>query len=314
MEGRRRLELLEREAVLDRVEVDLLAQPIVLPKLTRAEQTVRGWEVYIDGKRVRVGATQAEQLGLEGFKGALSEDDLVRWIARVIQDPRRNRAVNVVPAHLRAFVAMCVKHYVHEQGIPFEQIAQHQAEVVLAIETRLSTLHDEAAVHSFKQLILDGSWPLALDPSRVFHFSGYPVAAHKRYDGKHRFVKHHFPVIADLKSKGEEFLCAQAIDAHPRVRKWVRNIDSDLDAGFSLPTSRQNFYPDFVCELDDGRVLLVEYKGGHIEGMAKEVEKRQVGELWAKASAGRCLFVSITKQPTTMTTQLDAVIGSKATA
>ena len=306
------LDLLEREAVMDTVEVDLLAKPVVLPTLARAEQAVRGWEVYIDGKRVRVGMTQAEQLALDGVRGVLSEADLVRWIADVIQDPRRNRAVHVVPAHLRAFVAQCVKHYIHEQRVPLEQLAVRQSEAVQAIGALMSALHDEAAERSFEQLVLLGGWPLELDPSRVFRFSGYPVAAHRRYEGKHRFVKHHFPVIADLKSKGEEFLCAQAIDAHPRVRKWVRNIDSNPDAGFSLPTSRQNFYPDFVCELDDGRLLLVEYKGAHIEGMAKEIEKRQVGQLWAKASEGRCVFVSITKQATSMTAQLDAAIGTSA--
>ena len=43
--------------------------------------------------------------------------------------------------------------------------------------------------------------------------------------------------------------------------------------------------------LDDGRVLVVEYKGAHLWGAPDAGEKRKVGELWADRSQGHCLFV-----------------------
>jgi type III restriction enzyme len=43
-----------------------------------------------------------------------------------------------------------------------------------------------------------------------------------------------------------------------------------------------------VCQLEDGRVLVVEYKGEHL--MAGAQEKRDIGNLWAARSNGRCLF------------------------
>jgi type III restriction enzyme len=46
--------------------------------------------------------------------------------------------------------------------------------------------------------------------------------------------------------------------------------------------------------LQDGRILVVEYKGGHLyEG---EAAKRTIGDVWADASDGRCLFCMPTER------------------
>ena len=74
-------------------------------------------------------------------------------------------------------------------------------------------------------------------------------------------------------------------------RRWVRNLDRKPDAAFWLPTSTDRFYPDFVAELTDGRILVVESKGEHLWSNDDSREKRAVGELWAERSGGRCLFV-----------------------
>ena len=74
-------------------------------------------------------------------------------------------------------------------------------------------------------------------------------------------------MIHDLREKtasgqhSEEFICAQALDAHPQVKRWVRNVEREERFSFWLPTATDYFYPDFVAELADGRVLVVEYKG-----------------------------------------------------
>jgi type III restriction enzyme len=51
------------------------------------------------------------------------------------------------------------------------------------------------------------------------------------------------------------------------------------------------FYPDFVCQLMDGRILVVEYKGGHLYTAEDAEEKRAIGAVWESRSGGRCLFV-----------------------
>lgn len=42
--------------------------------------------------------------------------------------------------------------------------------------------------------------------------------------------------------------------------------------------------------LTDGRVLAVEYKGGHLASDPGTLDKRKIGTLWAEASGGQCLF------------------------
>ncbi|WP_246450542.1 hypothetical protein [Sphingomonas rhizophila] len=44
------------------------------------------------------------------------------------------------------------------------------------------------------------------------------------------------------------------------MKHWVRNIVRGPHA-YWLPTSTDRFYPDFVAELIDGRMLVLEYKG-----------------------------------------------------
>jgi type III restriction enzyme len=303
--------LLEREAVLETVDVNLLAEPISLEGLVMAEQGTL-WEVYLDGQRVRVGRGDAAQLPLGAVGGTITAEDLARWLAAELQHPSRNVAVDILPAQLRAFTLACVMHLMHDKHVPLEQLARHQHTLVQRLSLRIAELRDKAAKSAFTQLVLDGGWDLHAGPAHAFQFDPavYPVPANKRYGGKFRFAKHFYPVVAHLKDGGEEHACAVAIDAHPKVRHWVRNLDSDPVAGFWLPTSAGRFYPDFVCELSDGRVFVAEYKGEHLRTVPKEIEKGQVGKVWAAASDGKALFATLYKLERGMNVaqQIDAAI------
>jgi type III restriction enzyme len=305
------LALLEREAVFETVDLNLLGQTITLAGFTMAEQAA-AWEVYLDGQKLRVGRGDGAQLALDAVHGTVTEDDLTRWVCAELQHPSRNVARDVVPSHLRAFVLATVRHLVHEQRLPLEQLARHQHPLLQRLSARIADLRDDASHTAFNQLVLDGGWAVEASAAHEFRFdpAAYPVPANKRYQGKFRFSKHYYPVLADLEDGGEEWRCALAIDEHPQMRHWVRKLDSDPAAGFWLPTSFGRFYPDFVCELIDGRLFVVQYKGAQIRGMAKEIEKGQVGKLWAEHSAGRCRFAMVYVQEAglDMAQQLDAAL------
>jgi len=104
--------------------------------------------------------------------------------------------------------------------------------------------------------------------------SGIYPARNVNRCGSYRFNKHfHNPhLIHDLQERtpggelSEEFLCARAIDTCPEVKKWVRNIERQEKTLFWLPTSRGYFYLDFVVELKDGWVLVIEYKWRYFDG------------------------------------------------
>lgn len=308
-----KLELLEREAVTEGMELNLLAEPVSLQGFSMVEQGTL-WEVYLDGQRLRVGRGDASQLPLDTVTPTISPEDLARWLSEELQHPSRNVARDVTPAHLRAFVLATVMHQINDRHTPLGQLARHQYPLVQRLAQRIAELRDKAACAAFTQLVLDGGWVLAASPSHTFHFDPacYPVSANKRYRGKFRFPKHFYTVLSDLEDGGEEWRCAMAIDEHPMVRRWVRNLDSDPVAGFWLPTSGGRFYPDFVCELTDGRLLVAEYKGEHLRSMPKEIEKGQVGRVWAENSGGQALFAMLFKQHQGMglSQQLHAVIGA----
>jgi type III restriction enzyme len=62
---------------------------------------------------------------------------------------------------------------------------------------------------------------------------------------------------------------------------------------FKLPTSTDYFYPDFVALLEDGRILVIEYKGEIYKTNDDSREKRNLGELWAEKSRGKALFLMV---------------------
>lgn len=65
---------------------------------------------------------------------------------------------------------------------------------------------------------------------------------------------------------------------------------------FWLPTASNYFYPDFVCELTDGRVLVVEYKGEPYRTNDDSRGKALIGHQWQESSGGRCLFLFAVKE------------------
>jgi type III restriction enzyme len=125
----------------------------------------------------------------------------------------------------------------------------------------------------------------------TFNPDDYPYPPNSLFEGKHRFHKHYYKVVGDMKASGEEYECAQLLNSHPKIKRWVRNLEGRRDHSFWLQTSSDRFYPDFVCELVDGRFLVVEYKGFDRWSDDDSREKRAIGQVWEEKSEGQCLFV-----------------------
>lgn len=300
------LELVEREAVLEDIELDLLADKMSLPGFQIIEQA-HAFEVYLEGAKIKVGQVDAGQLELGALSTTVTDDDLVRWLDREVRQP------DIVQSHLRAYLKLVVSYLIHEQHISLSSLARARYQLAQRVDARIEDLRALAAGKRFKQLVLDGGWEVTSVLERSFKFlpGNYAVSATDRYRGKWGWRRHFYPVVAKLEDGTEEFKCAVAIDGHPKVRHWVRNLERDVPGAFWLPTSHGKFFPDYVCELMDGRILVVEYKGAHLRTLPSEIEKDQVGRLWATKSDGKCLFLMAfeSEQGRDVRGQLDAVIG-----
>ena len=229
----------------------------------------------------------AKELQLIEVQENWSQAKLVAWLDRNIPhddiDPQESCAYldGVVTALLRQ----------HNLG----KLVRERFELRRKIETRIESLRRAARREEYQRVLfgpesttkvrVGGAYQFAYDPDT------YPCR--ERCERSREFVRHFYENVGELEAKGEEFQCAQYIDARPEVKWWVRNLDRQPVHAFSLQTSTDRFYPDFVCQLIDGRVLVVEYKGTDRSTNDDSKEKERLGQLWAERSDGRCLFLMV---------------------
>ena len=299
---------LEREAVLEAVALDLLSpEAIALPGFQVVEQS-NTFEIYLKDAKVNLRAADASQIAFDYGSTTITAQDLVRWLDQSLFQ----KLPDLTQGQRSSYFAAVVSHLMHERGVPLVTLAKARFKLAQDIEARVGDLKDKAAKAQFRQLVLEGAWTIEPDWTRplLFEANRYPVPAGSRYAGRYQFNKHFYPVLADLKDGGEEFLCAQLLDNHSAVKHWVRNLVTE-PCGFALATSRGRFFPDFVAELTDGRIAVVEYKGAHLLNDPYEIEKRQIGELWAAKSDGKCVFGQIAKERdgVGLSGQLDRLLG-----
>ncbi len=187
---------------------------------------------------------------------------------------------------------LMAQHGITDVGVLALDRFRLRDEVIRRIDAHRESERKEA----FQQFLLPES-ALAVTNDHAVDFRTMSYEPSWVYEGSHQFAKHYFgPKPGELLEKTpkghltEEFKCAQFIDDLAQVKFWVRNL-ARKSTSFRLQTSTDWFYPDFVCLLEDGRILAVEYKGKiYAEGVDAE-EKRAVGSVWASRSNGRCLFV-----------------------
>lgn len=180
------------------------------------------------------------------------------------------------------------------------------------IEKRIQQHRDSERKVAFQTFLLPES-TLTVGDARSINFMTMSYEPSWLYEGGFHFRKHYFGAkpgeLEELTQGGklkEEFQCAQFLDGLPEVSFWTRNL-SGKSTSFRLQTSTDWFYPDFVCQLADGRSLVVEYKGKDRYDNLDSEEKRAVGAVWASRSGGCCLFAMPTDRGFSAITSLVGV-------
>lgn len=290
------LEVVERETLCSLGDWNLLDRPIQLAGFGITE-SVNSFEIDVNGEKVIYRHVDAQQLRLNDVSSHVSEQDLVRWLDGKVRQP------DISQAQMQAWLVKMVSHLIYERKFTLTALVRARFQLAHALEREIARLRQLAMAKGFQARLFDMAVAMH-EQGRHYSFQYQPgqYPARNPYQGSYVFSKHFYPVIHDLREKtaggriSEEFLCAQAIDAHAKVKYWVRNIERQEKFSFWLPTATDYFYPDFVAELHDGRILVVEYKGELYETNDDSREKRQVGEQWEKSSKGRCLFLFTVKE------------------
>lgn len=284
-------QVVERETLSDQGDWSLLSQPVQLAGFS-VQETVNSFTIDVEHSKVVLDRLDEQQLSLNEVDTQVSETDLVRWL------DRETRQADVTQVEMQKYLGLQVQHLQRDMGYSLTPLVRAKYQLAYALQAEIARLRVDAQKNGFQKTLFEmQASELAGQFNYSFQFKpGFYPARPPYYNGRFKFKKHYFENIHDLrernldKSFSEEFLCAQAIETSAHVKYWVRNISQQEKTSFWLPTSSDYFYPDFVCELNDGRILAVEYKGAHLANDDTR-EKAQIGEQWEKTSGGRCLFL-----------------------
>jgi len=301
--------LLEKEECLGKEGFDPLEgyTALTLDEFS-LDETSKAYLADIKGEKVKIAELDARpELEFTDIETGLDATSLAANLAR-------NLYLDVGGQSMRtgaflAYLNKTVKDLLARGDMTLPKLVRGRFALEQTIKNRLNHARHAAYKTALRHVLLADDGRLTIDLKH--HGFRFPVEypAHHLYDG-HKVLEHHYyPVIG--KMNGEEADCAAEIDRlYPKVKHWVRNLERQLPYSFSLPTSSDWFYPDFVAQLDDGRLLVVEYKGKQYEGSKDTQEKEMVGQAWAKISGN--LFLMLFKQDGAgrdMRTQLQNLLG-----
>ena len=288
----------DKETIEDSVEWNLLDYPVQLEGFNIRE-TVNSFaiDLNLEEEQLSYELLNSQQIQFDDMPTPITENDLLNWL------DRKTRRAGLTQIQLRAYLTKLISHLLNERRFTLTQLHRAQFQLSLAVSRELDRLFELARKQAFQSDLfaeLKVAEESKLENSFEFKRGIYPVR--KPYRGSYKFKKHFYAQIDDLKEKtdsgkiSEEFKCAQLLDMHSKVKYWVRNIPKQPHTSFWLPTEKDYFYPDFVAELVDGSIFVLEYKGGHLDTADDARIKNAIGKQWAKDSNGKRLFLMAKNQ------------------
>lgn len=289
------LDLVEKEMLLDANGWNLLDFPTSFNESEfKLHDDAKTYEIDLKDDRLSerlIG--NIDQLNLDLVDTGWTAGELSRWLNHNLQKTKKTQDIKweVILEYLRRVIAS----FEEKNKIPITAIVRARFLLAKFLLSKINTFRVEAYNNSYQQTLFAPEAKVETSFEYNFTFEKHSYSPKNAYNGSYQFSKHLYGLIGDLKSKGEEYECAKAIDENRNVKHWVRNVDRQ-EHSFYLPTSQYRFYPDFVAELYDGRILVIEYKGKDRSTNDDSKEKDNIGRLWEERSGGKGLFLMAVTQ------------------
>jgi type III restriction enzyme len=285
----------DTDAIMERVDWSLANRPA---RLTEEELSFRRdesvVEIDLEGEKLVYTQTTQSHPALSGLSDPADADleaSLVQWLEREC------RAPDIPQSEMLPWIAGIVADLLTRRDIGIRTLIDWQHQIAVKIRWKLDEIRRSERVRA-RQITLfdDDATPTCSSENTIRFDSTIYQNVPMHSTGAFRFRKHllgsdRAPLI-DGDPGGEEFQCAWSLDGLDEVEVWVRNVAKHRDS-FSLPKVKGRFYPDFVARLKDGRILVVEYKGGMLVGGPDEREKTLIGQLWARTTSN--IFLTVEK-------------------
>jgi type III restriction enzyme len=282
------LALVDEELVIEAAAWNLLDYPADLSSF-QYDDASRTFELDIEGNRVVIHPKDAEQLDLNLLPTEQTDLDLVRWLDKQVRQP------DVSQQTMTAWILQAVTGLIKRPNLPLSTLVRAKFILARKLGELIAQARKDAKKKGWQQLLFGAEARVQASEDFAFHYKPDDYPAGWPYSGGWEFQKHYYSKPGELEPSGEEFECAVELDRHTAVKTWVRNLARKPGSSFSLQTSTDLFYPDFVAQLHDGRVLVVEYKGADRATDDDAKEKRKLGVLWADRSGGKALFLMAEK-------------------
>jgi type III restriction enzyme len=261
------------------------------PRLAENEfnicETGKGYFIDIDGNRLQYAAAEKDWfLPHLSYADTWTPANLCYWLDRKLQQE------DIPQPQMIEWLRRNIEYLTDTRKLSLPNLMIAKYALLNKLFSKITTARQIAKNISFE--LFQRESRKTLDFKNGFSFTEGMYDGQPFYQGNYKFKKHFLgnnkiPII-DGGEGGEEFKCAQAIDAEPEVKFWLRNV-SRHPASFKLPTSTDFFYPDFVAMLNDGRILITEYKGEYLAETPDTKEKNNIGAIWEKISKGKGLFL-----------------------
>jgi type III restriction enzyme len=254
-------------------------------------ETASTFEIDLKGEKLVYGLVDdSKQMDLAHINTEWTDTAFVRVLDKELRQPDIRQEV------LLEYLRRSVAHLVENRKLGLSTLVRFKYPLIKIFADKIKAHRKQAYEKGYQQTLFGPTAAVETSYDYAFNFGKDTYAPRWYYTGRYQFKKHFYPVIGELKSLGEEFDCAQALDGLPQVKHWVRNLELQPHTSFWLLTSSDRFYPDFVAELQDGRILVVEYKGDAYVTNDDSKEKKVLGELWASRSGGKGLFLMAEKK------------------
>lgn len=269
-------------------------------------ETIERFEVDLAVKgAVFTWLSEEDSLVIDAPIPEFGQANFANWLEKRLRDNRHS------PRDVRDFVLRALDHLVNARGLPLIALWHDRPRLASALQERLASSRRDAhrAAHQLYLFEPQAQVTTSVEEGFRFHERAFEGVRFQRA-GQMRFGKHFLgpdrvPAF-DGKADGEEMQCAFALDSLEAVEFWLRNVPQHADA-FSLPLAKGRFYPDFIAKLNDGRIFVVEYKGGNdLASNDDSRDKRNLGDVWEKAGGGLFLIVEKMKHGLDMRAQLKA--------
>ena len=289
------MEIADTDTFMEYHDWSLLNHPT---RLEENEFTIRGsfrnFEIDIDGRRVtHQFLSEHEQFTLDFDVEGWTPENLVIWLDRQVHQ------IDIHQSELLKWLTDTVSYLTSTRGMNITALTRCKYLLAQKVRDKIDGFRawERKNVHHRRLFAQDAHVEVSFDTAFEFKEGMYPGVGlyHGHWKPNNHFLGADSLPAFDGVAGGEEEQCAQVLDSLTSVKYWLRNVSQHSNS-FLLPTASDNFYPDFVAKLNDGRIFVVEYKGALTAELSDTDEKRTIGELWERHSNRRAIFLIVEKE------------------